>query len=184
MALRLFRTTGHSTLLQVGEARAGLHPLPVVLALSAWIGIACNTGLWHLLLQDGGSVRHVIAATALLAGTSGLVLSLLAWRNTLKPAATLLLLAGAVIACGLWVQQLPVEALWSQRPRNLLPNWAAFLRGPVLLMMLVLAVAPIVWVWQLHLRRLTAHQQLRATAWGALVALAAIAAGALLLLAG
>ena len=154
----------------------------MVLAVSTWIGIASNVGLWHLLLQDGGSVRRVLAASALLAGASGLILSLLAWRRTLKPAATLLLAAAALLACGLWVQELPVEALWTQRPRALLPGWTAFLRGSVLLMMLVLAVAPIVWVWQLHLRRLPGQLQMRATVWGALLGVASLAAGALLAL--
>ncbi len=182
MALRLFRTTGHSTLLFAGEARAGWHPLAVVLVVTGWIAIGANVALWHLLLQDGGSLRRVLAASLLLAGASGLVLSLFAWRRTLKPVATLLLVAAAVLACGWWSQQLPAEALWTQRPRALLPNWAAFLRGPVLLILAVLAVAPIVWVWQANVRRLPGQVQMRASLAGALLAGVTLAMGSWLAL--
>src|SRR5690349_10721718 len=108
MALRLFRTTGYSTLLMPGEARVAPHPARIVLWASLWIGLACNVAVWRLFSGDAGSVRSAVSSAAILAGGSALVFSILGWRRTLKPAVTLGLMIAALLACGLWTQQLPI----------------------------------------------------------------------------
>lgn len=180
MALRLFRTTGYSTLLMPGEARIAMHPAWLVLATSVWLALACNVALWRVATQPVDP-RMLAATVALMAGGSGFLLSLLGWRRTLKLAATLLLLAGALLACGLWLQGLPIESLWQQRPRALLPGWASFLRWQVTVLALLLAVPPIVWVWHVPVRRLPGPAQLQSNILGAMLAGAVFVAGVLLL---
>jgi glucan phosphoethanolaminetransferase (alkaline phosphatase superfamily) len=176
MALKLFRSTGYSTLLQPGETRVARHPVVVVAAVSLWLGVACNVGLWRLLLGQE-SLRDAVAATALLAGGSAVVLSLLGWRRTLKLASTVLLLFGALLACGLWAQELPIDSLWEQRPRALLPGWTSFLRWQGIVLMLLLAVFPIVALWNLSLRRLQGPAQMRWNLVGAAMGAVLLAAG-------
>lgn len=180
MALRLFRTTGYSTLLMPGEARRSPHPARLVVVVSAWIGLACNAGLWRLLL-GGGAPQATLATALLMAGGSGVALSLFGWRRTIRLVATLLLFGAALLACGMWVQDLPVEHLWQQRPRALLPPWPNFMRWQVPAMMLVLAVIPIVWVWNTSLRRLPGPVQLQTNVIGALVSALVFGAGLILL---
>lgn len=176
MALRLFRSTGYSTLLMPGEAALGRHPGWLVVAASLWIGIVCNVGVWRL-VAGNASLRDVLATAALLGGGSAAALGVLGWRRTLKFTITLLLLAAALLATGLWVQQLPLAALWHERPRVLLPPWPNFLRGPVLALLLALAVLPVVAAWNVTVRRLPGPEQFRVNAITA-------GAGALLFFAG
>jgi glucan phosphoethanolaminetransferase (alkaline phosphatase superfamily) len=182
MRLKLFRSTGYSTLLMPGEARLAPHPGWVVLGVSLWLALACNVALWREL---AGSARGTGIATALLAGAAAggaaaTVLSLLAWRRTLKLAATVLLLLGALLACGMWIQSVPVtETLWSVRWRTLLPSWASLLRWQVPALVIGLGVLPAVVVWNLKLRRLTGPAQLRANFLGAAIGAAVMFAGAL-----
>src|SRR4051812_19481411 len=122
MALKLFRTTGYSTLLMPGEERQSVHPGWLVAVASLWIALACNAGLWRLLAAPG-TLRAALATAALLGGGSGVILSLLGWRRTIRLAITAMVAGAALVACGLWVQGLPIETLWQQRPRTLLPPW-------------------------------------------------------------
>lgn len=178
MALRLFRTTGYSTLLMPGEARLAMHPAWMVLATSLWLALVCNVGVWRLLAdRPDADPRFVLATIALIGGGSFAGLSLLGWRRTFKMAATLLLLGAALAACGLWIQGLPLEALWQQRPRAVVPGWATFMGWQVPVLMLLLAVVPTVWIWHVPLRRLPGPMQLQANILGAL-------AGAVVFLAG
>jgi lipid A ethanolaminephosphotransferase len=175
MALRLFRTTGYSTLLMPGEARLATHPAWLVAGASLWISLACNVAVWRLLGGDG-QLRTVLAAILVLGGGSAAFFSLFGWRRTIKLAITAGLLLGALVACGIWSQQLPVEQLWHPS-RALLPAWASFMRWQVLLLVLLLAVVPIVWLWNHQPRRLAGPVQLRSNLLG-------LVAGALVLAAG
>ncbi|MBC5785672.1 hypothetical protein H8N03_22210 [Ramlibacter sp. USB13] len=180
MALRLFRTTGYSTLLMPGEARVRPHPARLVLWASLWLALASNVGVWRLLLQRSDDWRNAVASVLLIGGASGAVLSLLGWRRTIKPALTLALIAGFLVADGLWSRQLPIAALWQGPPRTWMPDWASFLRWQGLALGLVLAVIPIVAVWNAQVRRLSGPAQLRSNLWGAALAGALFFAGALL----
>jgi lipid A ethanolaminephosphotransferase len=179
MALKLFRTTGYSTLLLPGEQRQSLHPGWLVAIAALWIGVACNAGLWRLATAPG-TFRAVLASTLMLGGGSGAILSLLGWRRTIRLAITAMIAIAALVACGLWVQELPIETLWQQRPRALLPPWPSFMGWQVPTLMLVLAVVPIVWVWNLPLRRLRGPEQLQANISGAVVGAVLFGVGVLL----
>ena len=165
MALRLFRTTGYSTLLLPGETRQATHPARLVLWASLWLAIACNVAVWRFL---GGTAdwRTALGSFAVIGGGAGVVLSLLGWRRTLKLAITLALLGAALAAAGLWTQMLPVHTLWHGSPRTMLPAWASFMRWQVLVLLLALAVVPIVWVWNHPVRRLSGQAQLRSNLRG------------------
>lgn len=186
MALRLFRTTGYSTLLMPGEARLGMHPARMVASASLWLGLVCNVSVWRL-LGDGPALAArpapwltVLGSAALITGASGLVLSLLGWRRTLKPAVTLALLAGALSACALWSRQLPVAALWQGPPGTLLPDWTSFMRWQVLALFGALGLLPVVWAWNVAVRRLPGPAQLQSNLTGAAIAAAVFALGLLL----
>lgn len=181
MALRLFHPTGYDTLLPPRQARQGTHPAWLVLAVSLWIGLACNVAVWRLAADGFAGLRSLLATSALLAGGSGIVLSLLGWRRTLRVACTVVLLVAALLACGIWVQELPPESLWQQRPRSLLPAWPNFMRWQVPVLLLVLALLPIVGVWNVALRRLPAPQQLQSNIVGVLLAALVLGVGLVLL---
>jgi hypothetical protein len=180
MALRLFRTTGYSTLLMPGESRVPTHPAMLVLWGSLWLGVVSNVAVWRC-LAGRLDARTGLAAFLILAGASGVFLSLLGWRRTLKPALTLALVTGALVAVGMWTQQLPVEALWQGPPRTLLPAWPSFMRLDVLALVAVLAVVPIAWVWNHALRRVSGPRQLQLNVSGSLLAALAFGAGLFLL---
>ena len=179
MALKLFRSTGYSSLLMPGESRLAPHPLWLVLGASLWLGVVCNVGLWRLVGGTATDVRSALASVLLLAGANGLFLSLFGWRSTIRLAVTVALIAGALLACGLWSHQLPIETLWHGPSRIMLPAWASFLRWQVLLLLLALALVPIVWVWNHSLRRLSAQRQLRSNLLGAIVSALSLGLGLL-----
>ena len=180
MALRLFRTTGYSTLLMPGESRVATHPAMLVLWGSLWLAAACNVAVWRAL---AGSLdpRTALATFLLIGGAAGVFLSLLGWRRTLKPALTVALVTAALVAVGMWTQQLPVEALWQGPPRTLLPAWTSFMRWEVLALVAALAVVPIAWLWHHPVRRVPGPRQLQSNISGSLLGALAFGAGLFLL---
>lgn len=178
MSLRLFRTTGYSTLLYPGETRVATHPAWVVAGVSLWLGLACNVELWRLAAGAGSAtLSRALLASALVAAACGLVLSLLGWRRTLKGTATLLLFAGAMVASGLWVQDLPIQSLWTLPARRLLPAWPNLLGWQVPALFAALGLLPAIWVWQAQLRRLTGPAQMRSNLLGMALCGTVLAAG-------
>jgi lipid A ethanolaminephosphotransferase len=179
MALKLFRSTGYSSLLMPGESRIATHPSWLVLGASLWLALVGNVGLWRLLAGTAPDVRGALASVLVIGGANGLFLSLFGWRRTIRFAITVALLVGALVACGLWSQQLPIDTLWHGPSRSLLPAWASFLRWQVLVLVLVLAVVPIVWVWNHGLRRVSGPAQLRANLVGGVLSVIILVAGLL-----
>jgi lipid A ethanolaminephosphotransferase len=77
-----------------------IHPAWVVVLASAWLATACNAPLWRELtaLPGQGTLRgwaFVLAFAVIIAAGNAALLSLLAWRWTLKPAITVMLLMAA-----------------------------------------------------------------------------------------
>lgn len=182
MRLRLFRTTGYSTLLMPGEEHIAMHPGWLVVAVSLWLGLACNVELWRELAGTGSAgVVSALTSGTLIASAAGLLLSLLGWRRTLKATATLLLFVGGAVACGLWVQGLPLDSLWTLPLRRLLPDWPNLLRWQVPALFAALALLPAVWIWNVPVRRLTGPRQLNSNLIGmGLSGAILVAAGVLL----
>lgn len=181
MGLKLFRTTGYSTLLMPGETRLATHPRMLVLWASLWLALPCNVAVWRLAAGQFADWRTTLASALLIGGGSGFVFSLLGWRRTLKATITLALVVAALVACGLWSQQLPIATLWQGPPRTLLPAWTSFLRWQVLALMVALALLPIVWLWNHPFRRLSGPAQLQSNFAGACIGAAVFALGVVLL---
>lgn len=175
MSLKLFRSTGYSSILAPGESRIATHPAWLVLGVSLWIGFACNVALWREVrfLGTGPGLPRALLAGVFISAVCGTLLSLLGWRRTVKRTATLLLLFAALVAASLWVQARPVDAdLFDQGLRGvLIPAWPSLLRWQFPTLLGVLGLAPMLWVWQLQIRRLPGPQQLASNMTGMLLGL-------------
>ena len=82
------------------QPATGIRQLWVVLAASFWVATVCNVALWRELIRlpglDLGQVALLDLSLGLvIALATAALLSLLAWRWTLKPVITLLLLSAA-----------------------------------------------------------------------------------------
>src|SRR6185295_17683402 len=112
MSLKLFRSTGYSSILFAGETRVAMHPGWLILFTSLWVGFACNAALWRGLGSSpgGGSVGQAVMTGAFAAAASGVVLSLLGWRRTLKPAALSIVFVAALAASTAWQAAAPDSA--------------------------------------------------------------------------
>lgn len=185
MSLKLFRSTGYSSILAPGETRLAKHPAWLVLATSAWVGFACNVALWRSLHSGDPSLAWALTLGLFSAAAAGFVLSLFGWRRTLKPAATLSLLLAGVVAAGLWSRSAPLDAtLWGKGPGALLPSWTSLLGWQVPTLLVVLVLVPMLWLWQTRVRRLSGPSQLGANALGMGCAAAVMAASGWVLLRG
>ena len=174
MALKLFRSTGYSSILAPGETHVAKHPGWLVLAVSLWAGFVCNVLLWRAVAALPGTAAalpHAVALGAFIAAACALFLSVLGWRKTLKPAATLVLFLAGLSACAIWSQGLPLTSIAEVHlPRMFMPSWASLLRWQVALLLVVLAVLPTVWAWNTPVRRLPGPAQLSANLQGMLAA--------------
>ncbi len=187
MALKLFRSTGYSSILMAGETtRLAMHPGWIIVAVSVWAGFVCNVALWRQFggTHQPGGMGSAMALGLAIAGACGLVLSLFGWRKTIKPAATLILFIAASTACSIWSAALPVDSTLLGRglASLILPSWDSLLRWQVSALLAVLALVPLVWVWSTPLRRLPGQRQLSANIVGALLGAAVLGAGGWLLL--
>lgn len=178
MSLKLFRSTGYSSILAPGESRVAPHPGWLVLGVSLWIGFVCNVALWRDLrsLGEGLGLGRSLLAGAFVAAACAIVLSLLGWRRTLKRAAAVLLLLAALVAAVIWVQARPIDTtLFDQGLRTLLlPGWPSLLRWQFPVLVVVLGLVPVLWLGQVRLRRLSGPQQMAANVVGMLLGLLAM----------
>ena len=182
MSLKLFRSTGYSSILAPGETRVLMHPAWVVVATSLWAGFACNVALWRALAEGGAGLARALLSGWLVAAAAGVLLSLLGWRRTLKPAATVVLLLAALSAAGIWSRGLAFEGnVFSQGLATLLPTWTSLLRWQVPTLLGLLGLLPMLWVWSTDLRRVPGPAQMRTNTLGMVLAVA-VGAGALYLL--
>jgi len=143
-----------------------MRPLWLVIVSSLWIATVCNVALWRELfrlpgLSGGQALVISIALVLVIALATTALLSLLAWRWTLKPAITLFLLSAAfgayfMMAYGVVIDKtMMVNTLQTdvRETRDLL-NWR------LLATVLVLAVLPLVLLWRQKVRRASAARQL------------------------
>lgn len=187
MSLKLFRSTGYASILSPGETRAATHPGWLIGAVSAWVGFACNVALWRAFTAgDSHALMRAIAVGTLVAAVCGVVLSVLGWRKTLKPAGTLILFLMALMAGSIWAQALPVDAsLFNHDLSSLiLPSWASLFQWQLPTLLVGLAVVPSVWMWHTHVRRLPGPEQLSINMSGVVLAGLVIAGSGYLLFKG
>ena len=168
MGLKLFRTTGFATL-PVGAAPTGQSAVrpPVLLVLaSIWIASVCNLALWREFtrLPELANTRGVLFAVALgvvIAATTCALLSLFAWRWTMKPVISLFLLAAAfgsyfMMAYGVVIDPTMMVNVLQTDPRETrdLLNWRMGLS------VLLLAVLPMLWLWRQPMPRIGVFKRL------------------------
>src|SRR3954466_12808868 len=181
MSLKLFRSTGYHSILAPGETRVAMHPGWAVVASGVWIGFACNPWFWRSLSGGSGLLAAVLQGAAITGGAAT-VISLFGWRRTLKPIATLLIGAAALVAAGVWTQDVALGAtLESQRAVMALPSWASLFGWQVPTLLGLLGLLPMLWLWNTHLRRLSGSAQLGANLTGMALG-ATVTGGALLAL--
>jgi lipid A ethanolaminephosphotransferase len=143
-----------------------MRPLWLVVLASIWIATVCNVALWRELfrlpgLSGGQAVVISVALVMVIALATTALLSLLAWRWTLKPAITVFLLAAAfgayfMMAYGVVIDKtMMVNTLQTdvRETRDLL-NWR------LMATVLVLAVLPLALLWRQKVRRASAARQL------------------------
>jgi glucan phosphoethanolaminetransferase (alkaline phosphatase superfamily) len=182
MALKLFRSTGYSSILAPGETRLPMHPAWMLLAVSLWCGFVCNVAMWRG-LRGSGSLQHGVLVGAVVTAACLFVLSLFGWRKTLKPVAVVVLALAALASSTIWGQAWPVDASLLGRPPSTIfvPPWPDLLRWQVCATLVGLALVPAIWVIQKPVRRLGGPQQLRVNMLGIAVAIAVFVASAYLL---
>lgn len=192
MGLKLFRHTGHSSLLDTQTAvlawkrqsaiATGWNPLGLLLVVSLWLATVCNYALWRELsrlgqLQSWGQITFAIGfAVIIFAGTTA-VFALLAWRWSIKPLLIFLLFAAALGAHFMTSYSVVIDTtmmanVMQTDPRESRDLFNLKMLGTVLL----LAVLPTWWLLRQRVRSLGALRQ------GMLNALFLIAACALLAL--
>ncbi len=135
-----------------------MRPLWVVMLASFWIATICNLALWRTLAQlpdlSTGQVLTISVALAFVIGlaTAGLI-SLLAWRWTLKPVIILFCMSAALGAYFMLAYNVVIDKTMMvntlqtdvRETRDLL-NWR------LLATVLVLGVLPSVLLWRQHIR--------------------------------
>ena len=135
-----------------------MRPLWVVVLASLWIATVCNVALWRALarlpeLSTGQAITVSLGLGLVIALATAALISLLAWRWTLKPVITLFCVSAAfgayfMMAYGVVIDKtMMVNTLQTdmRETRDLL-NWR--LAATVL----VLAVLPCVVLWRQHIR--------------------------------
>ena len=142
-----------------------MRQLWLVVWTSLWIATVCNVALWRELsrlpgLSSGQVLTISVALSLVIALATAALLSLLAWRWTLKPAITLFLVSAALgsyfmLAYGVVIDQtMMVNTLQTdvRETRDLL-NWR------LLATLLVLAGLPLYFLWRQNVRRKKAVRQ-------------------------
>lgn len=168
MSLKLFRSTefAESSLFSPSVQRIAIHPFWVAGIASIWLATACNLVLWRELLRlpetDSAqglwfSLRLGISIIAALCA----LLSLISWRLTFKPGITILLVMAALgthlmLTHGLVIDASVFGPIFQNRARTA----QIFFSGSFVIIMLVLALLPAVWLWRTPVRRIPAWHNL------------------------
>lgn len=168
MSLKLFRSTefAESRNFSPQVQRRALHPGWLVAGAAAWITLAGNWVFWHHLAQThtGGlaGLAWLMLRIGLLIGSASFaVLVLFMWRRTLVPAITAILLATALGSNA--TAGLPFFGSWRS-----------------ILVLLLLAIGPAIWMWRTPLRRLSTTANLVQVVTALIVACAVFALALLL----
>ena len=164
MVLKFFRLGASSAANSTPSSTspAGLHASWLLVMASAWMATLGNVALWQQLwrlpeLANGRGLAFgagfAVALTLLLVA----LLSLLAWRWTLKPVLTLFLISAAagayfMMAYGIVIDSTMMVNVLQTDPRETrdLLNWRLFAAIGVL------GVLPAIWLWRTPVRRLSA----------------------------
>ncbi|MDP3229132.1 MAG: phosphoethanolamine--lipid A transferase [Acidovorax sp.] len=155
-----------------GAPNAAMHPGWVVLWTSLWMATVCNLPLWREVAQLPGqsSLRvwgFALAFALIVAAGNAALLSLLAWRWTLKPAATLLMVMAAFGAYFMLAYGVAIDAsMLTNVLQTDVHEAGDLLNWRMLGTVLALTVPPLWWllrrpVQRLHPLRQVAHNGLQ-----------------------
>ena len=147
--------------LPVSTATRHLHPAWVVVLISTWLATACNVPLWREVAQlpGQGSLRgwgFAIAFALIVAAGNAALLSLLAWRWTLKPAATVLVVMAAFGAYFMLAYGVAIDAsMLTNVLQTDVKEAGDLLNWRMLATVLALAVPPLWWLLRRPVLRLS-----------------------------
>ena len=136
------------------ESRTPRASIWLIVFASVWMAVLGNLPLWQFLwrlpeLHGARGVLLIVGFAIMVAAATGSVLALFAWRWTLKPAITVLLLLCALASHYMWQYGIVVD---TPMLINVLQTDAHEARdqlsASLMLHLLWLAVLPIWWVWQ------------------------------------
>lgn len=139
-----------------------LHPVWVVVLISTWLATACNVPLWREVAQlpGHGSLRSwgfAMAFAVIVAAGNAALLSLLAWRWTLKPAAALMVVMAAFGAYFMLAYGIAIDASMLTNVLQTDAHEATdLLSWRMAATVLALAAPPLVWLYRRPVRRLGA----------------------------
>lgn len=143
-----------------------LHPAWVVVLVSAWLATACNVPLWQEVarLPGQGSLRgwgFALAFALIVGAGNAALLSLLAWRWTLKPAACALVLMAAFGAYFMLAYGVVIDAsMLTNVLQTDVGEAGDLLNARMLGTVLALAAPPLLWLYRKPVHRLPALRSL------------------------
>lgn len=163
MGLKLFHITEYaqSVFLSPESQRDATHPWVILLVSSLWLNLVGNWALWRALftLPEFSATTPwglVITLALMVTCAISLLLAVLNWHITLKPAIMLLLFLAAFNTYLLLTQDGFVDNRLLQRmaqdPQEVLRavgSWRLFFTESVL------GAAPAIWLWRTAIRRVT-----------------------------
>ena len=144
----------------VAQAHQPLHPAWVVVLISAWLATACNVPLWREVVQlpGQGSLRgwgFALAFALIVAAGNAALLSLLAWRRTLKPAAAVLVVMAAFGTYFMMAYGIAIDASMLVNVMQTDVHEAGdLLSWRMLFTVLGLAAPPLLWLYKQPVRQL------------------------------
>ena len=139
-----------------------MHPAWVVVLVSTWLATACNVPLWQEVAQlpGQGSLRgwgFALAFALIVAAGNAALLSLLAWRWTLKPAVLVLVLMAAFGAYFMLAYGIAIDAsMLVNVMQTDVKEAGDLLNLRMLGTVLILAAPPLLWLYRRPVQRLTA----------------------------
>lgn len=137
-----------------------------MLLLSLWLATVCNVPLWRAVAAlPGQNAVHAwgfaLALGLIVAAGNAALLSLLAWRHSLRPAATVLLLMAALGAYFMLAYGIVIDAgMLTNALQTDLHEASDLLSWRLPLLLLALAGPPLFWLYRRPLQRLGALRQL------------------------
>jgi lipid A ethanolaminephosphotransferase len=144
---------------------SGTHPLWIIVLASLWMAFFGNLALWQELalntpLLVWRNALSVLSFAVTVAALTGAVLSLLAWRWTLKPLVAVLMLITAVSTYFMLyyrvVMDAPALSNLAQTDLRELHDWFSV---PMVLFVIFLALLPAAWLLNRPLQRMNLASQ-------------------------
>jgi lipid A ethanolaminephosphotransferase len=167
MGLKLFRSTGHSSILDTQTAAAwqrvrgplGRNPLALLVVTSLWLATVANWALWSELaklglLQGPRGVGFAVAMGVMIFTALNALFALFAWPRSIKPLLMLLLVAAALgmhfmRSYGIVIDSTMIVNVLQTDPREA----RDLLSVGMLLTLLLVALVPAVLLWRQFLQR-------------------------------